>query len=190
MALKEITYGHCGETASLEVGHINRAIRQGDNLYCDRVCSSKGRETTKADKVEKKRLYDLEYRNRPGWRKRHNDNWAKNYNPEKAAIKRAKYKKEHPEWETKRRAYMASPKSRTAKSKYDKEYLAKQKYGEYWECGLLATEINHEVKSRASNVEIATQNGILNKATKRKRDYEKVIRDQFKTSPLGNLEWN
>ena len=67
MALKEIICDNCGKSSLKEAGGVNRTIRNGGNLYCSRKCTGIARRTTKEEKIEGKRLYDLEYRKREGW---------------------------------------------------------------------------------------------------------------------------
>ena len=57
-----ITCQHCGKEADKETGHVNRARKNGNKLYCSKKCSADARRMTKAEKVEKKRIYDIEYR--------------------------------------------------------------------------------------------------------------------------------
>lgn len=188
MATIKIICENCDKKADQEVGHVNRAKRQGNHLYCGRPCSSEAKRKTKAEKIEAKRIYDIAWRARPEHKAERSAEFKRNYNPEKARIKRAFVKKAHPEIEAKRREYMALPEYKAHKKEYDKEFRAKKKYGDYWECAILAIEINSEVKSRSSDIEIRRQNGTLNKHKARKREYEKFNSTKLKGSPLGNLE--
>ena len=59
-----IKCAHCGKRVKQPTSAINRALRIGAPLYCDKVCAGLGRRThkTKAQKVSEKRMYDMEYR--------------------------------------------------------------------------------------------------------------------------------
>lgn len=64
----EYTCPHCSNLFTIEVSQynhrVNRTNVKGKNnkVYCSRECSWKARRTTKEEKVEAKRLYDIEYR--------------------------------------------------------------------------------------------------------------------------------
>lgn len=58
----EVNCFHCGKETYKTAGHYNRAIKTGAKMFCSKKCFSDSRKTSKADKVEKKRLYDIEYR--------------------------------------------------------------------------------------------------------------------------------
>lgn len=187
----EITCDYCGKSAMREVGHVNRARRQGDKLFCDRYHAGLGRRKNKSkeQKAEEKRLYDIIYRARPEHKAQRSAEFKRNYNPEKAAIKRALIKKERPEIEVKRREYMALPKYKSLKHKYDRRYLAEKNYGDYAECQLLLMDIDKNIRLQASDYEIRLANGTLNRLTKRKRDYAKKINStRIEEIPVGNLE--
>lgn len=194
MANSEIICAWCGGKFLKRNYDINRAARKNASLYCGKDCAGFGRRRnkTKEQLKEEKLLYDVEYRekNIVSITAKKAANFQKTYDPDKARIQRAKIKKNKPQIEAKRREYMASPEYTARKKAYDQEFRAKKKYGDYWECGILAIQINNEVKSRASDMEIRVQNGTLNKHLTRKRNYEKTICNQLERIPLGNLERN
>jgi hypothetical protein len=70
--------------------------------------------------------------------------------------------------------YCRRPEYRAQKKAYDKEHLAKRKYGEFWEAAILCWNLEKEVRERASRVDIATVNGTLNKKQTRRREHESL----------------
>lgn len=173
---------------------INRSAKTGAPLYCGRVCfglAHRDNKTIEQRKAEKA-IYDTEYRadNLAMLKDKKKEYFKRTYDVGAAKIERARLLIDNPERERKRREYMASPEYRAEKKKYDQEFRARKKYGDYWECAILTININQEVKSRASDIEIRTQNGTLNKVKTRKRDYEKSICNKLERVPLGNLECN
>ena len=54
----------CNARLDKPTGAVNRARKSGLYLYCDRICGGLGRRKnkSKAQKVEEKRVYDIEYR--------------------------------------------------------------------------------------------------------------------------------
>lgn len=83
-------------------------------------------------KVEKKRLYDVEYRrlNRDKMKKRQAEYHQRTYDPIKARVERKKTMARHIE-------YCRQPKYKEWKKEYDKN----REFGEYRECYELAMEI-------------------------------------------------
>lgn len=149
---------------------VNRAIKAGLNIYCDRKCAGFGRRDNKTtnQRKEEKRLYDIEYRNK-------NKDMLKvkkaayfkaTYDPEKAAIERKKRMPKHIE-------YCRQPEYRAKKKQYDSQYLAKKNYGEFWESALLIMDIDNEVSARMTDVEIRQVKGTLNNKLQRRRQYER-----------------
>ena len=163
----------CGFGVMKKNGAIARAAKVGMALYCSRECSGvahrKGR--SKAERVEAKRVYDAKYRaERAAELKARKAAYHKRtYDPTAAREVRAKRMPYHIE-------YCRQPKYVAWKREYDKQYRAKKLFGPFWESALLVNDINFEVLARASRYEIDLQNGKLNKATKRKRDYDQLVR--------------
>ena len=54
----------CGNKVEKTVGHVNRSKKLNNNIYCDRECSGLGRGMSKKEKIENKRLYDIQYRDK------------------------------------------------------------------------------------------------------------------------------
>lgn len=163
-----ITCHHCGKQSEKSTGHVNRAIKAGLQLYCNRTCSGLGRrdKRTKEQKAADKRLYDIEYR-------RNNKNllktkkaayFHKTYDPVKAAVERKARMPYHVE-------YCRQPEYRAKKREYDLDRRAKQNAGEFWESYKIMLELEKEVYARMSWYEIHLENGQLGKSQKRKREY-------------------
>ena len=89
---------------------------------------------------EEKRLYDIEYRRK-----------NKKLIAEKKQIYcetvagRVCQKKSREKRKGNHLEYCRQPEYRKYKSKFDKVYLAKKKYGEFWECMLIVNEIHKKI---------------------------------------------
>lgn len=148
-------------------GAINRALKLGAPIYCDRVCAGLGRRKnlTAAEKKEAKRLYDIDYRARnlkkikAGKRAHH----KKTYDPKAAAVVRKKRMPLHLE-------YCRRPEYKEYKQAYDQSYRAKKVYGPFAEAFLAQVDLDREIKDRVTGHEIRTANGTLNKKKERSRD--------------------
>lgn len=157
---------HCGKENDKWAGHVNRARARGLNLYCNRRCSGLGRRLgkTKAQRVEEKRLYDIEYRanNVEKLKRRHAEYHKRTYDPVKAAIERKKNMPRHVE-------YCRRPEYKRWKREYDRNYKSKKDYGPFAEAFLMLKDLSTEIKHRGDRHEIKYQNGGTNKAQRRKR---------------------
>lgn len=163
---------YCGKTVKQPVSAINRAIKNGLSIYCDRVCSGYGRRTNKseAQKKEEKRLYDMLYRdkNKEMLKEKKAKYFQDTYDPIKAAKERKKNMKRHVE-------YCRNPEYKSYKKKYDRLYRAKKEYGEEWgEVMNALLFLDDEVKSRSTRHEIYYTNGVAIKKQQRRRDYERL----------------
>lgn len=118
---------------------------------------------TKAEKVEAKRLYDIEYRrkNRAMLKAKKAAYFRLTYDPVKAAIERKKRMHLHV-------AYCRQPRYKAWKRLYDRK-RRDSKYGPFAEAARLAIELNREIKGRMSNYEIRRENQTLNKRLARTR---------------------
>lgn len=165
----KIVCTYCGAEVDKDVNAVNRAKRDGNNIYCGRRCSGLGRRKgkTKAQLVEEKRQYDAEYRvkNDVVLREKKKAYFKRTYDP----IKAAEYRKGRMHIHVR---YCQSPEYRKWKKEYDQKHRAKKNHGEYWEAYLLTLDIHHEVRKHASWYDVAKENGTLNKATRRKRSHE------------------
>lgn len=166
-----IACAHCGSPVAQSVGAINKALRIGAPLYCNRVCFGLHRRQNKtaAQKVEEKRLYDLQYRAKNLERIKADKRayFVRTYDPAKAAIERAKNMPKHVE-------YCRQPKYKAYKKDYDSAYRAEKDYGEFAESFLMLQKVQQEVDSRATDSEIHLFTGTINKALQRRRHYEKL----------------
>lgn len=162
---------HCERTVEKATGLVNRARKAGLTIYCSKICSGLARRVWKPDEQKKteKWLYDLLRRNRLRDRLKAEKaaHHKLTYDPEKARIVRAKNMPRHVE-------YCRRPEYRAKKVEYDKVRQAKRNFGEFYEAALLVGDLNTEVRSRISKYESSLINGTLNKATQRKRDYERL----------------
>jgi hypothetical protein len=163
---------HCGKRADKPTGHVQRARKLGMKVFCSRLCSglAKRKGKTKAQKREKKRLYDLGYRanNLTMLKAKKRDYHKRTYDPIKAAKDRKKTMARHIE-------YCRQPWYKAYKREYDKKYLASE-YGEYADVFLLVKTLDREIQERMSNEEIHFENKTFNKKQRRAREEGKSQR--------------
>lgn len=156
---------HCGKANDKSAGHVNRARARGLSLYCNRKCSGLGRRNgkTKAQRIEEKRIYDLEYRakNLAMLKAKKKDHHKRTYDPVEAAKVRKKRMPYHVE-------YCRQPAYRAKKQVYDRNRRAAE-YGEFAEAFQLTIDLNREIKGRMTNEEIKWENRTANKAQFRRR---------------------
>lgn len=176
---------HCGKEADRPAGHVNRARKRGDALYCSRECSGLGRRTNKTaeQRKEEKRLYDIKYRARDVEARKASK--AEYYQRTKDRAKEAEARKRRM---PKHVEYCRRPEYRAWKKTYDRQYRAVKFYGDFADCFLLVMDIRDECLSRMSDYEIRIENGTINKSLQRKREYERSISNSPENGPLGNLE--
>ena len=175
MSLRDFICAHCGETSQKAASEINRARVAGLRLFCDRECAALGRRKhkTKAQKVEEKRIYDMQYRARdPGARKAQKAAYHKRtYDPVKAAIVRKRRMPAHVE-------YCRRPEYKRWKQAYDHQYRAKKDYGPFAEVAMLTADLNREIKGRMTNHDIKWQNKTSNKSQFRAREAKEEERSR------------
>ncbi len=157
----------CGKRPDLSVGKVNRARKMGLNIYCNRKCAGLGRRVNRTEK-EKKRIkaeYDKEYKviNAVKLKKKRHEYFKRTYNPKQAAVARKKRMPYHIE-------YCRQPKYRKWKREYDQKFVAKKKFGEFWESALLIKDIEHEYQQ----AEVRQINNLHNKTQKRKRKWKQL----------------
>lgn len=143
-------------------GHVNRAKKLGLFLFCGRVCFGLNRRTTKEQKIEAKRLYDIEYRAKNTERIE-----ARRKAYEKSPAGRAMQKRNREKFKQSHLEYCRTEEYRKYKRDYDQKHKAKGKYGEFWEAALVLKDIEEIIEPEKHEVKI--QNGLLNKSQKRKR---------------------
>lgn len=163
---------HCGTWRLKENGAIARARKAGLSLYCDKKCSGLGRrmERSVEEKKALKSAYDAERRVLLADRLKA-EKAARHkltYDPVRAAAERKLKMPRHVE-------YCRRPEYRKWKADYDRKFRAEKQFGPFADAFLVLQDLQTEVLSRASRYEIDLQNGKLNKSTKRRRDYEKLI---------------
>jgi hypothetical protein len=167
MYLLPFTCGYCGKATTQPAGAVNRARRIGAKLFCNLTCSvlARRKPKTKEQKVEEKRLYDAEYRQKNLARLKAEKRayYAENHDREKEAAYRKANMHKHVE-------YCRRPEYRAKKAVYDLDRRAAE-YGEFAEAYKLTLAVDREVKSRMSRYEIYAANGTLNKKLQRTRLY-------------------
>lgn len=161
--------GYCGEECDKDQSQINRALSKGLNLYCNLQCAGKGRRKnlTPEQKKQLKKEYDEKYRgkNKELLKVKKHEYFIRTYDPVKAAIERKARYQSHLE-------YLRTPEYRAWKAEYDKRYLAKKKYGEFWESALLINKI----EGLYNQEEIRQINNLHNKSQKRRRQWRQLKR--------------
>lgn len=166
---------HCGKEVHQSTGAINRAIKLGVPIYCDRVCFGLGRRKNKTpeQKRAEKATYDrrLRVEHAVELAAKRKQSFKKNYDPKKAAIQRKARMHLHVE-------YCRRPEYCAYKHQYDLRYKMEKNYGGFWEVARALVDLTNELKSRATKYEIYEQNGTLNKSMKRKRQYGQTVNDQ------------
>lgn len=167
--LVEITCPQCQCQTKLPLRAINAAKKRKGKVYCSRVCSGLARRLnkTKEQQKEEKRLYDIKYREKNEERlKAKRAEWfQKDYkgNPDKyKAIRKAK--------QSRHNEYCRKPEYREKKKKYDEVYLAKKKYGEFWESAILVRRIQEQYDKK----EVKQANNLINKSQIRKRSWQQI----------------
>ena len=163
--MMKIKCAYCGKSTEKEKGHINRAHKIGAKLFCGFKCFGLSRRQykTKAQRVEDKRLYDMDYRrkNLTLLKAKKAVYHKQTYDPAKAAIERKKRMKFHVE-------YCRRPSYKLWKREYDRRRRDGM-YGAFADAARLTIELNREIKEQATNEQIKWENGTANKAQFRRR---------------------
>ncbi len=184
-AMKAFICAHCGKESSRRNSDVNRAIRKNAPLFCGKVCFglSRRQQKTKAERVEEKRLYDIQYRekNRKLLKAKKAAYFQRTYDPAQAAVKRKERMPRHVE-------YCRRPEYRAWKREYDRQYRALRDYGEFSDCFLLIQDIRAECLSQQSDYEIRFAKGRVAMTQQRKRNYARSIRKEPEIGPLGHIE--
>jgi hypothetical protein len=154
---------YCGAVVKQSRSSINRALREGKPLHCNRVCAGLARRVPLGQKKESKRLYDAQRR------------------AEKAAeisVKKAAYyqRTRDPVKERERRLanmgrhveYCRRPEYRAYKADYDRQLRASE-YGEYAEAYLLLLDLEREIRARSTWYERAKTRGYFTRAAQQRR---------------------
>lgn len=172
---------YCGDKLNKSFSEINRAVKAGLNLYCNRTCSGAAKRLNKSEqqKKEEKSEYDKQFRIK-------NKEKIKTQKEEycKTTEGRAMQKRSRDKRKDYHAEYIKTPEYRAWKKEYDKIHRAKKYYGELWESAILL----HQIEQLIPNREVKQELELINKSQKRKRDYEKIKRTKFKGYSLGNLK--
>lgn len=154
---------HCGAVVQQPQSAINRAIRQGKPLYCDRACSGAARRVPSGQKKESKRIYDARRRTEKAAeiREQHRAYHQRTYNPVKARERRLANMDRHAE-------YCRRPEYRAYKKDYDRRHRAEE-YGEYAEAYLLLLDLEREIRSQATSYERRKARGYYARAAQQRR---------------------
>lgn len=160
---------YCNKEIHKHPSSVNRAVKMGLNLYCNRKCSGLGRrkeksiDQKKADKAE----YDRQYREKNSSKIREKKKAYEASERGRAMQKRnrEKFKKFHLE-------YCRTPEYRAWKKKYDHSYKYKLAYGEFHEAAELLYKLEYEIDKRLTRQE----NNLHNKSQKRKRTWTSSLR--------------
>ena len=159
------TCAHCGKCSDKPSGEVNRANRQGRNLYCGRACAGIARRSalTVAEKKVRKAEYDRDYRARdPEGRKAAKHEWFKRtYDPDKERVKRKQNMHRHVE-------YCRRPEYKAQKSFYDQEKRADE-YGDFKEVWRLLLAVEKELRAQASGYERRKQRGYYTRSAQLRR---------------------
>lgn len=181
----------CGNLTSKEVGAVNRAKAAGLRLFCGRVCAGIARRSAVQKTDEQRRadkaLYDAKYRAKrlDVIKARKKQAYLANPPREREAAYRKAHSADH-------LAYCNTPEYRAWKREYDKVYRAKQEFGEFWESAILMIEIHRAAVEKAGGAyELMLAKGYFNRSTtKRKRDYERLDREEPEIGSLGDTEFH
>ena len=153
----------CGATVRQSQGAINRAIRDGKPLYCDRVCAGIARRISSSQKKRKKALYDARRRTEKAAEisAQRRAYYQRTRDPEKERVRRQATMARHVE-------YCRQPEYRADKAEYDRERRAKE-YGPYADAYLLLLDLEREIRSRATWTERAKARGYYTRTAQQRR---------------------
>jgi hypothetical protein len=160
---------HCGKRFLRQVGQT-----RCPHIFCSLQCVGARRRLykTKMQKVEEKRLYDIEYRRKNAAGLKAKKASAYQNRSQARRDHEAQYRRKHM---ARHVAYCARPEYKIGKKAYDREYRCKKFFGPYWEAASALFDLENEINSRISRYDIYQQNGTLNKHPNRRRNYERLI---------------
>ena len=153
----------CGDVVRQKPSAINRAIREGKPLYCDRTCAGIARRISTSQKKRQKRIYDANRRIEKAAeiREKKADYHQRTYNPEKAREQRRAGMGRHVQ-------YCRRPEYVAKKADYDLDRRAKE-YGPYADAYLLLLDLEREIRSRATSYERRKARGYYTRAAQQRR---------------------
>lgn len=154
---------YCGARVQQSVRAINRAIREGKPLYCDRECAGLARRVPLDQKKAAKRVYDAQRRIEQAdkIREQHAAYFQRTYDPVKARERRALNMGRHVE-------YCRQPEYVVKKKDYDRWHRA-QEYGDYADAYLLLLDLEREIRSRATSYERRKARGYYTRSAQQRR---------------------
>jgi hypothetical protein len=142
---------------------INRAIREGKPLYCDRACAGMARRISTDQKKRQKALYDARRRTEKAaeisFQKQ--EYYQCTRNPEKERERRRANRGRHAE-------YCRQPEYKAYKQDYDLHRRAEE-YGPYADSYLLLLDLEREIRSRATSYERRKARGYYTRAAQQRR---------------------
>lgn len=144
-------------------GSINRAVREGKPLYCDRTCAGLARRISSSQKKRRKSLYDARRRTELAAEisAQKQAYYQRTRNPEKEREYRRANMDRHVE-------YCRQPEYVEGKAVYDQERRAAE-YGPYADAYLLLLDLEREVRSRATSYERRVARGYYTRAAQQRR---------------------
>jgi hypothetical protein len=158
---------HCGANGERKAGHVNRSLKAGAPLYCNRACAGLARRSkstpTAAERRANKAAYDREYRARNLERLRAEK--AERYQRTRDPVKEREVRKarmpQHVE-------YCRRPEYRAWKADYDRQRTAAE-YGPYAETYRLLLDLEREIRSRATKYERYVARGYFTRSAQERR---------------------
>jgi hypothetical protein len=159
---------HCGAEVQQAQNQINRALREGRPLFCNRVCAGLSRRLvnppTEAERKAAKAAYDA--RRREVLAERIKAEKRAHYQRTRDPIKEAAIRKARMHLHVE---YCRRPEYKAWKAEYDQRHRARKQFGEFADAFLLLLDLDREIGERATNYEIRLANGTINKAQQRRR---------------------
>ncbi len=142
-----ITCAFCGTQSDKDASAVNRAMRIGAALFCNRICAGMQRRKgkTREQCVAEKAEYDRQYRAAsPTLKTRRHAHHLRTYDPEKARKRRQTIRDWH-------RAYAAEYRSRVEWKAHKVEYDLRRRaadYADFAEAWRLLIDLEKEIRAR------------------------------------------
>lgn len=154
---------YCGAVVQQPQGAINRAIRLGKPIYCDRDCAGLARRVPPSEKKEAKRIYDAQRRAELAAEisAKKAEYYQRTRDPAKERARRQANMDRHVQ-------YCRQPEYVTYKADYDRERRSKE-YGEFADAYLLLLDLEREVRSRATGYERRKARGYYTRSAQQRR---------------------
>jgi hypothetical protein len=170
VASERCTCDHCGKPFERRIGQANRC----PHTYCGRKCFSLSRRVprTDAEKKARKLEYDRRRRAEKGdeLRAQKREHYHRTFCPEKGKALRAKRKAAGHDHSAYCRDYYSDPKKKAAKTAYDRERKAKERYGDMWEAAIALQDLTAEViKQQPDKYERMKARGYYDRSAQQRR---------------------